>query len=1136
VALLAAFQVLLGRYTGQTDFLIGSPFAGRNRPGFERVIGYFINLLPLRANLSDNPSFPELLGRVGRTVLDALQHQDLPFSVMVERLKIERDRARAPLVQVAFTMEKTHRFGQGGGWRFFLPPSGTAFSVAGLKLEPYDFEQRCCQLDLEMVFEEADGTIEGMLRYNTDLFERATAHRMVGHFLTLLQGIVDDPNRRLSDLPYLTDDERRLVLYDWNRTDADFPDNGLVHHLFERQACRTPEAIALCDDFTSLTYAELDKRANRLAHHLARMEIGRGSLVALCLERSPEMIIAILGTLKAGAAYVPLDPATPALRFRRLLEDTRSPLLLTHRRLVGRLPESAVPVLCVEDSVRDGEVDGGLRPPESGVQPGDLAYVIYTSGSTGRPKGVMVEHRAICNTVLWRNRDLTIVAADRVLCNIPYTFDPSVCVIFPALAAGACLVLADPGEERDPHRLLERMIREGVTVLETLPVILRLMVDDPRFGLCRTLRWACCGGEAMPRDLPNRVLDQLEIELYNLYGPTETAVDATWWRCRRDDPRPRVSIGRPVANARAYILDEELRPVAPGVPGELYVGGAGLARGYLNEPALTAERFVPDPFQVASGSRLYRTGDRCRWLADGSLDFLGRFDDQVKLRGFRIELGEIGAALAEHPEVVETAVIAQPGPSGDSQLIAYVVGKRQAPGLKVATLRRHLKEHLPEWMVPTHILTLPALPRSAGGKLDRRALPPPPTRRPPSAGDYLAPRTRLEAFLAELWCDVLHLDKMGVEDNFFELGGDSIQGAVLINRLQERLGEAVYVVSLFNSPTIAGLARYLAEAHPTAIARMLGDALPMAVPSSSGTEEQAGDNGRHQVGPRGLIVSLQTHGASPPLFMVHPPGGIVICYQALAHRLGRDRPFHAIRSRGLHSKEVLPATMEEMAAEYVLALRTIQEKGPYHLGGWSVGGLVALEIAQQLLAQGERIGLLALLDTSPPVPSDKSTPADTSGREYGLDLSLEQLAMLGPDEQLPYLWEHARKLGLVQPDVPMEVAEQLLNELKRLFHHHLRLAHHYAVRHYPGRITLCRPSDAPFAVATSRDRGWAKLADGVDVYFVSGQHHSMVKEPHVKSLARVLEVCVNGSSVTGGNASLGNGIPRSGDRFGKMKL
>ncbi len=484
-----------------------------------------------------------------------------------------------------------------------MPPSGAKLTMGGLDIEQHYVEQRSSQSDLEMAFEEGDGTVEGMLRFNKDLFERSTVERMVGHFLTILDGIAADPDRRVFELPWLTEAERRLVLDDWNATRADFPTGLCLHRLFERQAALEPRAIAVCGDGRRLSYAELEIMSNRLAHRMRRLGAGPGTPVALYFVRSPEMIGGILGTLKSGSAYVPLDPNAPAERLRMIVADTQPRLLVTQRALRDRLPELELEVICIDDP-GTVEIDNGSLPLESGVCSDDLAYIMYTSGSTGRPKGVMVEHRAICNTILWRDRDLLVHSDDVVLNNLNYTFDPSLGLIFPTLASGARMVLAEPGEEYDPHRLLERVLMEGVTILELSPGLLRVMLDDPLLTACRSLRWICCGGEPMPADVPPRLFALLDVELYNLYGPTETAIDATWWACRREGSRQPVPIGRPIANAQAYILDAHGQPVAPGVPGELYIGGAGLARGYLNLPELTAERFLAHPFSDTPGADL----------------------------------------------------------------------------------------------------------------------------------------------------------------------------------------------------------------------------------------------------------------------------------------------------------------------------------------------------------------------------------------------------------------------------------------------------------------------------------------------------------------------------------------------------
>jgi len=997
-----------------------------------------------------------------------------------------------------------------GSWSFFLPESEVRLNVGGLKAKPYPIRQRSCQMDLEIVLEEGEGVIAGMLRYNADLFEEATIRRMAEHYQTLLEGVVADPQRRLSELPMMTPAERQQVLHEWNDTHTDYPRDLCLHQLFEQQAEKTPDAVALRFGEQSVHYTELNERANQLAHRLRQLGVGPETLVALCLERGPEMVTAILGVLKAGGAYVPLDPASPAERLRAIVADTRAPVLLTQTHLRSRLPTVESEVICLDDPLStngDGEqlaVNGGQRI----VQPSNLAYVIYTSGSTGRPKGVMVEHRAICNTIWWHRQVLTVREDDRLLLTVPYVFDASISILFPALAAGAQVILAVPGEERDPSRLLELMSREQVTILPVLPRMLQLMLEGPMHEAGRALRWVCCGGEAMPPELPTQLFHVLDVRFYNLYGPTEAAIDVTCWPCRRDEDRPVIPIGRPIANVQVYVLDQHRQPVPVGVPGELYVGGAGLARGYLNDPALTAERFVPDLFSDVSGARLYRTGDRCRWLADGSLEFLGRLDQQVKVRGYRIEIGEIESALANHPAVLESAVTVHDDEAGGQRLIAYVT-RRVGGGLPTAALlSRHLKERLPEYMVPSAFVLLPALPHTASGKVDRRALPAPPLAQRQTSQPYIVPRTPLEEFLAGLWRDVLRVEQVGVLDNFFEMGGNSIQAAMLINRLQEKLGRQVYTVALFDSPTIVGLVHFLTEVCPETIERLFGP--------TDATASQPAALARVPLlalradSPSRLLVPLQQEGTLPSLFLVHPPGGIVVCYQALAHRLGQDRPIYGIRARGLHGETDLPSRLEDMASEYVTAIRAVQPDGPYYLGGWSMGGVIAYEMAQQLLAQGQSIGLLAFLDTTIPMTAANAPyaeDADLSAREYGLDMTLEELDRLGPDEQLPYLWQHVQKLGLVETDTPLSLVQQILDDLKRLFHAHIQLANDYTIRPYPGRITLFRPADSPIVNSTSRDRHWGRLAAAVEVHFVPGLHHTMVKEPHVQVLAEHLRSC-----------------------------
>jgi amino acid adenylation domain-containing protein len=1082
-------------------------------------------MLPMRADLSGDPTFRAHLRRVSATVLDALQHQDYPFPLIVERLHIKRDPARAPLVQATFTLERAQRPSEAGTMLLFLSQSAGRRDVGGLPTVPFPIQQRTCQTDLELVLEEGDGIIDGVFRYNADLFDRATIERMADHWQTLLAGLVADPDRRLSELPWLTEAERHQVLGGWSRGALEPVPPGLcLHQLVEEQAARTPEAVAVSAGERSIRYGELDAWAGRIANRLGRLGVRRGSLIALCLPRSPEMVAAILGTLKAGAAFVPLDPDAPAERLRIILDETRAAAILTLSPLAERLPRFGAEVIALDQPESISDTEAGRDAEGAGslaVRPEDLAYVIFTSGSTGRPKGVMIEHRAIVNTLLWRRRALEVGPDDRVLLAIPYVFDPSVCAIISTLAAGALLVLADPGEERDPGGLLERVARQGVTVLQVPTAVLRLMLDGPFAESCRAVRWVACGGEPMPPDLPGRLFEVLDVDLHNLYGPTEAAVEATWWTCRPSDPRLVIPIGRPITGARAYVLDRHGRPQPAGVAGELYIGGAGLARGYLNDPDLTAERFLPDPFDVRPGARLFRTGDRCRWLADGSLEFLGRLDQQVKLHGYRIELGEIEAALASSPEVHEAAVTLHGGEPLDRRIVAYIMPRDADAPPAVEPLLEHLRARLPGYMVPHAFVTLPALPKTSTGKVDRAALPAPGVDPRQSGHPPEPPRTALEEFLVELWEEVLRRDEVSVHDNFFDLGGSSIQVAIVANLLQQKLGQRVSTLALFDAPTVAGLAAHLGTTCPEVVRDLFGSpSLPTTNPATDGLIsriDHARDLSR-------LVVPLQANGvpsngeptsspklATAPLFLVHPPGGIVSCYQALAHHLGHDQPLYGIRARGLFGEEEPPSRLDTMAREYVEAIRQVQPQGPYHLGGWSLGGVVALEMAQQLKGDGQDVGLLAFLDTTIPFgPANRryTESLDESGREYGLEMTLDELGQLDADAQLPYLWQHVQKLGLIEAETPLPLIQKLLDDLKRLFHAHVRLASEYAVRPYSGRITLFRPTDSPVEVPTPEDRGWGPLAAEVEIHHVPGQHHTMIKEPYVQTLAHHLRLCL----------------------------
>jgi len=661
ITMLAAWQTLLHRYTGQQDISIGSPIAGRNDVETEGLIGFFVNTLVLRTDLSADPTFRQLIARVRAVALEAYEHQDLPFEKLVEELHPDRNQRHSPLFQVMFAFQN-------------LPVQVLALS--GPTLSPVEIESETAKFDLTLLIEDPAGKLKAVLEYNTDLFNRDTIERMLGHYQTLLEGIVENPERIISELPLLSEAEKHQLLVEWNDTKREYPRDKCIHELFEEQAEKIPDAIAVVFEDEQLTYRELNGKANQLAHHLREQGVRPEVLVGICVERSLEMVVGLLGILKAGGAYVPLDPEYPKERLAFQLEDTKARVLLTQERLLGDLPEHDGRVICLDRDwakiARESEAN-----LESGVTAENLAYVIYTSGSTGQPKGATNMHRGICNRLLWMQEAYKLTEEDRVLQKTPFSFDVSVWEFFWPLITGSRLVMARPGGHQDSRYLVELITQQQITTLHFVPSMLRLFLEEPRIESCKTLRQVICSGEALSFDLQERFFERVSAKLYNLYGPTEASIDVTYWECQKRSTRAIVPIGRAIANTQLYILDGNLQPVPVGVTGELHISGDGLARGYLNRPELTEEKFIANPFNADPTSRLYKTGDLARYLPDGNIEFLGRIDHQVKIRGYRIELGEIEAVLNQDLWIQDAVVIARGDLSGDRHLVAYVVPKRQ---------------------------------------------------------------------------------------------------------------------------------------------------------------------------------------------------------------------------------------------------------------------------------------------------------------------------------------------------------------------------------------------------------------------------------------------------------------------------
>ncbi len=800
--LLSAWQVLLSRWTGQTDVVTGSPIANRTQRQTEGLIGFFVNTLAFRSDLSGDPRFSDLLRRVRERTLAAYAHQDLPFEQLVDALQLERDLSRESLVQVMFAWQNAPQ---------------AALELGELHWEMLPLEQTTSKFDLTLSLSESAEGLSGSLEYRTDLFERPTIERMAGHLQTLLEGIVSAPERRLSELPLLTGKERQQLLVEWNDTAADYPRDKCIHQLFEEQVRRTPDAVAVVFEDRELSYAQLNAQANQLAHYLRQLGVGPEILVAICVERSLEMVVGLLGILKAGGAYVPLDPDYPAERLAFMLEDTRSPVLLTQQALRERLPVNNAQVVCL-----DADWPEIAQRSEANLltqaNADNLAYVIYTSGSTGRPKGVQIEHHSIVNLITWHHREYAVTSLDRATQLASFAFDASVWEVWPYfVAVGHWL-------SRSLQKCLTatRHARFLAAWNEKIESSSNFSANSPLLEALLT--------EVLPDDFPLREVLPEETRLRNLavtvvrarcprlindYGPSENTVVTTFLveveLISSSGTRIWPPIGRPLPNVQIYLLDPNRQPAPIGVPGELYIGGAGLARGYLNRPDLTAEKFIPNPFSDAPGSRLYRTGDLCRWLPDGNLEFLGRIDHQVKIRGYRIELGEIESSLRAHNQVREAVVVAREDQPGEKRLVAYVVPAAEGgTTVSAAALREHLRAGLPTYMIPSAFVFLEALPLTPNGKLDRKALPAP-DGHVELDGPYVPPRNPVEEQLCAIWQEVLRLERVGVHDNFFELGGHSLLATQVISRVRGAFQVELPVAALFTGATVAELADALQQ-------------------------------------------------------------------------------------------------------------------------------------------------------------------------------------------------------------------------------------------------------------------------------------------------------------------------------------
>jgi amino acid adenylation domain-containing protein len=1077
-----AWSLLLSRYSNETEVVFGATRACRRSTieGAEAMVGVFINTLPIRVRVNPDttlvPWLKEL--RAQSVAMRAYEHTPLDKVQRWSNVPAGRPLFESILVFENFDLTSLLR-SQGGYWtnREFHLFQQTNYPVT---LAVYGGTELCLKIGFD----------RGRLN-------DATAGRMLGHLQTLLEAIAKEPQQLLRDLPLLTPTEGHELLVECNRTEADYPRDWCIHELFEAQVEQTPNAVAVVFEDQHLTYRELNNRSNRVAHYLRKLGVGPGVLVGLSLDQSLERIVGLFGVLKAGGAYVPIDPAYPATRLAFMLNDANTPVVLTQRNLMATLPPlQATKVICLDSPEWATAGENTVNPKRTGTS-ADLAYVIYTSGSTGNPKGVMIPHRAVVNVMSWMQSTFPSDERDSVLHQIPFSFDPSVLEILTPLLVGGRLVLARPHGRQDPGYLVQTIVRHQITILHAVPSTLRMLLEIPDLEACRSLRHVFCGGEVLTKDLARRFFAALDAQLHYVYGPTEVAITSVFHSVPRDCFDEIIPIGRPVANTQAYVLDGQLRPVPICVPGELYLGGLQVGRGYLNRPELTAERFIADPFNSMCGARLYKTGDLVRRLPDGAIQFLGRVDRQVKIRGHRIELGEIETVMRLHPAVQEGVVMVREDAPGDKRLVAYVRPERPSPTL-LSELRIVLKERLPAYVVPSAFVFLDAFPVTPNGKLDVEALPPPETGSSESEEPALLvpPRTPAEEVLAGIWCEFLKLKQVSVHDNFFELGGHSLMLTQMINRINLAFRVSLGVPELFHNPTVEKLAKVIVTHRPMS-----------------------------RRGPSAFQLQ-QGKGERPVYFIYAGPNEFRLA-QLVGERystFGIEVPWPITWLDALANNQTLAfPSMEQLIAPYLAVLSSHTRSSSCLLAGHSFAGLMAFELAHRLQEQGGKVDLVILFDTWAKFPTArevvrhqwrqdwKRDPDQPStghlSQSFGSRLKRSWLVtqwMLAQEAKAAYRALVPRR-GLRGPSnmvdeqgapVPWELIEGL----------YMKILQSYRPRRLNARGILVRsePPDEKYSRAFDDSLGWRNLfAGGLKIIPLLGDHYSAIRE-HNHALAQAL--------------------------------
>jgi amino acid adenylation domain-containing protein len=1078
VVLLTAYQVLLHRYTGQQEVIVGTPTYGRDRAEFANVVGDFINMIPLRVAFNGDPPFRELLGRVRQCVVEGIEHQDYPFPLLVEKLQPVRSFTQTPIFQTAFMLQK---FKEVAGLEKFFGSSRSneRAEYAGLLLEPFPIPQQEGQFELSLELAESDGVFQGTLKYDANLFAGSSVRQLAGQYVTLLEGITVSPETTVSRLRLITEDERTNLVDGLNKTTREYVLDWTVVDFIRAQTAQRPGAEAVKFEGTSLTFEQLDVRSTQLARHLQSLGVGSESLVGVYLERGQEMLIGLLGVLKAGCAYVPMDPAFPAERLRYMAEDSGIKALVTQAGL-PQAPFAGTQISKVfldEDKPRIEQHRVDPLPPLA--RPTTRAYVIYTSGSTGRPKGVEIEHRSLTNFLCSMADKPGLAETDVLLAVTTLAFDIAGLELFLPLITGARIELASRETAQDGTALGALLLRSGATVMQATPGTWRMLLESGWKG-DRRLK-VLCGGEVLDGDLATRLVATCG-SVWNMYGPTETTIWSSVAQLESDE----VTIGKPIANTQMYVLDGNREPVPRGVVGDLWIGGEGVARAYLNRAELTAERFLPNPFH--KGGRMYWTGDLARYLPDGRLVYLGRSDTQIKIRGYRIELDEIITVLSSHPQVRECIVTADRARTDDARLVAYIVPLANRSPV-IEDLRNHLRAVLPEYMIPSGFVLLDAIPKTRNGKVDRNALPAVEFSSLNESRGYLAPRNQVEKIMADAWAEVLGVEKVGIFDHFFELGGHSLSASRLIAQLKSAFQVELPLKSILIDPTVAGLSKHILYDEYTARYYYVGE-----------------------ISRWNRLVPAQPKGSRLPFFLVAgfmDADDTLRVISRLIPYLGLDQPIYGFQPRWLDGKSERYADAKEAALEFLTDLKSVQPEGPYLLGGDCAGGIVATVMAEELLRRGEEVRLLVLFDTHRP----------GFLRSLGLDLYygwqrakhiaevLRQLAQKSHRARAELVQDLGRrKFGGDQNKTKDELAASYNYKLRMDY---MRTMYSHKLKRYSGKLTLIINE---YQQRLDKTMGWRQgdAQGGLEIHLTPGDHWT--RYLHGREFAERLIDCIHRSS------------------------